>query len=128
MKGEEEKNDDDNATTGDSIEKPDESDAEMPLKEAEKENEAENGTKNYPIKSAEKELTQAEEKEAVETPNSHPVGYYLKHRINEKLIEGLVENHRFNESLSAARVGKMKRKTYNLLPRGPVMKQSLRKR
>ncbi|GJU42713.1 MAK10-like protein [Tanacetum coccineum] len=103
IRGEEEKNDDDNAMTGDSIEKPNGSDAEMPLKEAEKENEAENGTKNEPIKSAEKELTQAEEKEAVEAPNSQPVGYYLKHRINKKLIEGLVENHRFNDSLSPAR-------------------------
>ncbi|GJT96982.1 zinc finger, CCHC-type containing protein [Tanacetum coccineum] len=33
-------------------------------------------------------------KEAVEAPSSQPVGYYLKHRINKKLIEGLVENHR----------------------------------
>ncbi|GKB67483.1 zinc finger, CCHC-type containing protein, partial [Tanacetum coccineum] len=37
-----------------------------PEKEAEKENEAENGAKNEPIKSAEKELTQAKEKEVVE--------------------------------------------------------------
>ncbi|GKG22241.1 hypothetical protein Tco_0387544, partial [Tanacetum coccineum] len=43
---------------------------EMPLKEAEKENEAENGTKNGPIKSAKKELTRAEEEEAVEAPSS----------------------------------------------------------
>ncbi|GJT27491.1 hypothetical protein Tco_0907766 [Tanacetum coccineum] len=55
----EEKNDDDNATIDDRIEKLDGSDAEMPLKEAKKENKAENGTKNKPIKSAEKELTQA---------------------------------------------------------------------
>ncbi|GKB97468.1 MAK10-like protein [Tanacetum coccineum] len=127
IRGEEEKNDDDNPTTGDSIKKPDGSDAEMPLKEAEKENEAENGTKNEPIKSAEKELTQAEKEEAVEAPRSQPVGYYLKHRINEKLIEGLVENHRFNGSLSAAKVGKMKRKTYNLLPRGPVYEAIIKK-
>ncbi|GKD04817.1 MAK10-like protein, partial [Tanacetum coccineum] len=39
-------------------------------------------------------------------------------RINEKLIEGLVENQKFNDSLSATRVGKMKQKTYNLLPKG----------
>ncbi|GKF80823.1 hypothetical protein Tco_0239425, partial [Tanacetum coccineum] len=77
------------------------SNAEMPLKEAEEENDAENGTKNEPIKSAEKELTRAEDEEAVEAPSSQPVGYYLKHKINEKLIKGLVENHRFNDSLSA---------------------------
>ncbi|GJW29978.1 hypothetical protein Tco_0046853 [Tanacetum coccineum] len=49
IRGKEEKNDDDNATTDDSIEKTDGSDAEKPLKEAEKENKAENGTKNKPI-------------------------------------------------------------------------------
>ncbi|GJR26220.1 MAK10-like protein [Tanacetum coccineum] len=54
---------------------------------AEKEIEAKNGTKNEPIKRAKRE-------EVVETPSSKPAGYYLKHRINEKLIEGLVDNHR----------------------------------
>ncbi|GJS44887.1 hypothetical protein Tco_0595008 [Tanacetum coccineum] len=44
----------------------------------------------------------------------------VQHRINEKLIEGLVGNNRFNDSLSRARVGKKKGKTYNVLPRGPV--------
>nr|GEU46637.1 hypothetical protein [Tanacetum cinerariifolium] len=50
IRGEEEKNDDDNATINDSIEKADRSDAEMPLKEAEKEDETKNETKNEPIK------------------------------------------------------------------------------
>ncbi|GKG64206.1 hypothetical protein Tco_0651307, partial [Tanacetum coccineum] len=39
-----------------------------------------------PIKKAEKE-------EAVEAPSSQLVEYYLKHRINEKQIEGLVDNY-----------------------------------
>ncbi|GJR44029.1 hypothetical protein Tco_1312132 [Tanacetum coccineum] len=60
---------------------------EMLVKEAEKETEAKNGTKNKPIKRAQKE-------ETAEASSSQPVGYYLKHRINEKLIEGLVDNHR----------------------------------
>ncbi|GKF79607.1 hypothetical protein Tco_0235175, partial [Tanacetum coccineum] len=90
IRGEEEKNDDDNTTTGDSIEKPDGSNVELPLKEAKKENEAKNETKSEPIKSVKKELTQSKEKEAVEAPSSQHVGYYLKHKINEKLIEGLV--------------------------------------
>nr|GEV86355.1 hypothetical protein [Tanacetum cinerariifolium] len=91
-------------------------------------NKAENGTKNERIKSAEKEPTQVEEEESAEAPSSQPVGNYLKHRINEKIIEGLVENHRFNDSLLAARVGKMRRKTYNLLPRGPVYEAILKKK
>ncbi|GKB41133.1 MAK10-like protein [Tanacetum coccineum] len=64
IRGEEEKNANDKATSDDSIERPDGSDEEV------------------------------KEEESVEAPNSQPVGYYLKHRINEKLIEGLVENHR----------------------------------
>ncbi|GKC96533.1 MAK10-like protein, partial [Tanacetum coccineum] len=124
----EEKNDDDNVMIGDSIEEPDGLDAGMPLKESGKENEAEIMTKNKTIKSAEKELTQAEEEEAVEAPSSQPVGYYLKHIINKKLIEGLVDNHRFNDFLSIARVGKMKWKTYNLLPRGLIYEAILKKK
>ncbi|GKA61106.1 hypothetical protein Tco_0760513, partial [Tanacetum coccineum] len=42
IRGEEENNEDDNATIGDSIERPDGSDVKMPLKEVEKKNEAEN--------------------------------------------------------------------------------------
>nr|GEX03244.1 hypothetical protein [Tanacetum cinerariifolium] len=55
----------------------------MPVKEAEKEDEAE----NEPNRKARK-------KETTGAPSSQPIEYYLKHRINEKLIEGLVDNHR----------------------------------
>ncbi|GKE43997.1 zinc finger, CCHC-type containing protein [Tanacetum coccineum] len=48
----------------------------------------------------------AEKKEVEELLSSLLVEYYLKHRINEKLIKGLVDNNRFNDSLSRARVGK----------------------
>ncbi|GJY71594.1 hypothetical protein Tco_0475297 [Tanacetum coccineum] len=88
----------------------------MPVKEAEKEDEAEN-----------KPNRKAGREETTEAPSSQPVEYYLKHRINEKLIEGLVDNHRFNDSLSGARVGKIKGNTYNLSPRGLVYKAILRK-
>nr|GEW62829.1 hypothetical protein [Tanacetum cinerariifolium] len=96
-------------------------DTEMPVKEAKKETEAENGTKNKPIKRAEKEETS-------EASSSQPVGYCQKHKINEKLIEGLVDNNRFNNSLSGIRVRKVKGKTYNLLPRMPVYEAILRKK
>ncbi|GJS97112.1 hypothetical protein Tco_0804080 [Tanacetum coccineum] len=49
-------------------------------------------------------------------------------RINEKLIERLVDNHRFNDSLSRVRVGKMKGKTYNLLPTRHVYEAILKKK
>ncbi|GJW21755.1 hypothetical protein Tco_0032377 [Tanacetum coccineum] len=120
-RGKEEKNDENDVTTADDIEKTDESDMKMPVKKAEKDNKAENGTKNKPIKRAERE-------EAVKSPSSKPVGYYLKRRIIEKLIKGLVDNHRFKDSLLRARVEKMKGKTYKLLPRGPVYDAILKKK
>nr|GFD50977.1 hypothetical protein [Tanacetum cinerariifolium] len=99
-RGEEEKNDENDVTTVNDTEKTNGLDMKMPVKKAKKESGAENGTKNEPIKKAERE-------EAMEAPNSQPLGYYWKHRINEKLIEGLVDNHRFNDSLLGVRVGKM---------------------
>ncbi|GJV68230.1 zinc finger, CCHC-type containing protein [Tanacetum coccineum] len=116
-RGEEEKSKRNDVMTGDDIEKPTKTEMEMPLKETEKEDEA----KSKPNRKAGKE-------EATEAPSSQPVEYYLKHRINEKLIEGLVDNHRFNDSLSRAQVGKLKGKTYNLSPRGPVYEAILRKK
>ncbi|GJX28897.1 hypothetical protein Tco_0236976 [Tanacetum coccineum] len=72
-----------NVTTGDDIVKPIKTKTEMPVKDAEKEDEAE----NEPNRKAGKEETTV-------APSSQHVEYYLKHRINEKLIEGLVDNHR----------------------------------
>ncbi|GKC17537.1 hypothetical protein Tco_1014319 [Tanacetum coccineum] len=59
-RGEEERNDKDNVTAGNDING---TDTEMPVKEAEMENEAENRTKNKPIK-------KAENKEIAEAPSS----------------------------------------------------------
>nr|GEV11779.1 hypothetical protein [Tanacetum cinerariifolium] len=57
IRGKEENSAEDKAIFGNSIVKPDRSDAVIPLKEVEKENELENGTKNKPVESAEKKLT-----------------------------------------------------------------------
>ncbi|GJY55231.1 MAK10-like protein [Tanacetum coccineum] len=64
----------------------------------------------------------------IEPPGSQPVSYYLKHKINKEIIKGLVENQRFNNYLLVTRVGKMKRKTYSELPRGPVHDAILKKK
>nr|GEU36052.1 hypothetical protein [Tanacetum cinerariifolium] len=117
-RGKEEKNDNDYMTADGGI---NETDTEMLVKEANKETEAKNGTKNKPIKRAEREETS-------EASSSQPVGYYQKHRINEKLIEGLFANNRFNDSLSGIRVGNVKGKTYNLLPWRPVYEAIIRKK
>ncbi|GJT91344.1 MAK10-like protein [Tanacetum coccineum] len=79
-------------------------------------------------KSVKESITRNEEEDPVGVSSSHIVGYYLKHKINENVIEGLVENQKFNDSLSAARVGKIKQNTYNLLPKGPVHDAILKKR
>ncbi|GJU75554.1 MAK10-like protein [Tanacetum coccineum] len=115
-RGEEEGSDKTDETLNNTV-KPTVTKTEIPVKEAKRSNE----TKIKPVKRAEK-------KEVEELLSSRPVEYYLKHRINEKLIEGLVDNNRFNDSLSRARVGKVKGKTYNVLPRGPVYEAILKKK
>ncbi|GJT38443.1 hypothetical protein Tco_0938308 [Tanacetum coccineum] len=90
----EEKSDKNDIATGDDIEKPTRKKMVMPVKHSKKENEAKNGITNRP--------TKVEKEETVEAPSSQHVEYYLKHSINEKLIKGLVDSHRVNDSLSGA--------------------------
>ncbi|GKB57816.1 hypothetical protein Tco_0914002 [Tanacetum coccineum] len=115
-RGEEEKSDKTDETLDNTV-KPTITETEILVMEAKRSNE----TKNKPIKKAER-------KEVVEVLSSRPVEYYLKQRINEKLIEGLVDNNRFNDSLSRVRVGKVKGKTYNVLPRWPIYEAILKKK
>ncbi|GJT09372.1 ribonuclease H-like domain-containing protein [Tanacetum coccineum] len=68
--------------TPDNTEKPTATEAEMPVMEVEIKNEAENGAENKSIKTPENE-------EIVEAPSSQPIAYYLKYKIDEKLIKGL---------------------------------------
>ncbi|GKA23920.1 MAK10-like protein [Tanacetum coccineum] len=119
-KGEEERSNK-NEVTPNNTEKPTEIEVEMPVKEVETKNGAEKGAGNKSIKTPKNE-------EAMEAPGSQPVVYYLKHKINEKLIEGLVDNDRFNNSLSGTRVVNKKGKTYKVLPRGPVYDAILKKK
>ncbi|GKE63913.1 hypothetical protein Tco_1514280 [Tanacetum coccineum] len=56
-RGEEERNDDNDIATGDDIKKPTRTETGMPVKEAEKENEAKNRIKNEPIGKDRKEET-----------------------------------------------------------------------
>ncbi|GKF02093.1 hypothetical protein Tco_0029016, partial [Tanacetum coccineum] len=107
--------------TPDNTEKPTETEMEMLVEEVKKMNEAENGVGDESIKTPENE-------EAVEASGSQPVAYYLKHKINEKLIKGLVNNNRFNNSRSGTRVGKKKGKEYKVLPGGPVYDAILKKK
>nr|GEV65722.1 hypothetical protein [Tanacetum cinerariifolium] len=56
----------------------------------------------------------------MDMPRSQPIGYYLKHKINKKTIEGLIDNYKYNDSLLATRLDKMNNETYNSLPIGPM--------
>ncbi|GJR38152.1 zinc finger, CCHC-type containing protein [Tanacetum coccineum] len=111
-----------------SIVEPSKSEEEEPPKKAFVTNGVERRADDEPTKSVRENFMKNEEEEVAGVSSSHTAGYYLKHRIKEKLIEGLVDNQKFNDSLSVARVGKIKRKTYNLLPRGHVNDLILKKR
>ncbi|GJV52667.1 hypothetical protein Tco_1448408 [Tanacetum coccineum] len=125
---EEEKNLENNRAIGKSVVKPSKPKEDKLLKEVDATNEVERRADDKPAKSVRENVTKNEEEEPTGVSSSHAVGYYLNHRFKDKLIEGLVENQKFNYSLSAARVGKMKRKTYNLLPMGPVHDSILKKK
>ncbi|GJT03860.1 MAK10-like protein [Tanacetum coccineum] len=101
------------------LEKSIETGMETPLEGVKPKDEARNRPETKPIKTP---------NEVEETPGSQPIAYYLKHKINEKLIRGLVDNNRFNNSLLGTRVGKKKKKAYNVLPGGPIYKVILEKR
>nr|GEV88540.1 zinc finger, CCHC-type [Tanacetum cinerariifolium] len=76
-RGEKERSDKIDVATGNDIEKPTITETGMQVNEAKKKNEAGN-------------------EEMIEVPSSQPVEYYLKHSINKKLIEGLVDNRRLS--------------------------------
>nr|GFA74479.1 hypothetical protein [Tanacetum cinerariifolium] len=63
----------------------------------------------------------------VEAPDSQPVAYYLKHKINEKMIKGIVNNNRFNNSQSRTQAGKKKGNEYKVLPEGSAYDAILKK-
>ncbi|GKE53873.1 MAK10-like protein, partial [Tanacetum coccineum] len=52
----------------------------------------------------------------------------MPHKINEKLIKGLVNNNRFNNSRLRTRVGKKKGKEYKVSPGEPVYDAILKKK
>nr|GFB60103.1 MAK10-like protein [Tanacetum cinerariifolium] len=68
------------------------SDTVVPMSEVDKKNEAGNEAEDEIVKSAEEKLNKTDEEKSGETPYSQPIGYYLKHKINKKLVEGLIKN------------------------------------
>ncbi|GJT62617.1 MAK10-like protein [Tanacetum coccineum] len=107
--------------TPNNAEKLTKTETEIPVIEVDKIKEVENKAENKSIKTSESE-------EAIEAPDSQPVAYYLKHKINEKLIKGLVNNNRFNNSRSRNQNGKKKGKEYKVLSGGPTYDAILKKK
>ncbi|GJY99457.1 hypothetical protein Tco_0516887 [Tanacetum coccineum] len=74
------------------------------------------------------EITKSlKEDELVEMPMSQPISYYLKHEINKEIIEGLVKNQRFNDSLLAMKLSKMECEACHSLLVEPMRKAILKR-
>nr|GFD23972.1 hypothetical protein [Tanacetum cinerariifolium] len=84
---EEEKSVENNRATYKSVTEPRKSDEQEPPKEFDKTNKGGRRADDESAKGARENVTDNEEEEPARVSNSHAVGYYLKHRINEKLIE-----------------------------------------
>ncbi|GJV33641.1 hypothetical protein Tco_1394041 [Tanacetum coccineum] len=98
---EEEKSVENNGATDRSVAEPRKYDEQKPPKEVDKPNESGRRANEEPAKDARENVTKNKEEEPAGVSSSHAEGYYLKHRINEKLIEGLVENQRLTDKRPA---------------------------
>ncbi|GJZ84285.1 hypothetical protein Tco_0649624 [Tanacetum coccineum] len=116
-----------NGVVGKNIVEPNKSIVAETLEEVDRDDEVTNRTNNELVRSVEKDLTGEKLRELVETSRSQPVKFYLKHKIDKDLIEGLVGNQRFNDSLLAMQSGKMECEAYHSLPVGPMRKAMLKK-
>ncbi|GJW74585.1 retrovirus-related pol polyprotein from transposon TNT 1-94 [Tanacetum coccineum] len=124
---EEEKSVGNNEVVGKNIIEPNKSVEAETLEKVDRNDKVNNRTNNGPVRSAEIDLTGEKVRELVETPRSQPVRFYVKHEINKELIEGLVGNPRFNDSLLAMQSGKMECEAYHSLPVEPTRKAMLKK-
>ncbi|GKD68767.1 hypothetical protein Tco_1322857, partial [Tanacetum coccineum] len=91
---------------------PNKSDLSKPIEEIGRKEETKGGANDETVRNAKKEPKE----ELVEMHRSQSLGYYLKHEINKKLIEGLIGNQCCNDSLLAVQLGKMDNETYDSLP------------
>nr|GEV95438.1 hypothetical protein [Tanacetum cinerariifolium] len=90
-----------NGVVGEDMVEPNKSYLTWTLKEVDGKGKIENRTNKELAGNTKEELTGEKVRELVETPRSQPVKFYLKHRIDNELIEGLIGNSMFNDSLLA---------------------------
>ncbi|GJY47334.1 MAK10-like protein [Tanacetum coccineum] len=132
---EEENSVENNEVVGKNVVEPNKSDIAESLEEVDRKDEVENRTNDEvknrtndePDRSTKGDLTREKVRELMETPRSQPVKFYLKHKINKELIEGLVRNQRFNDSLLVMKSSKMECEAYYSLPIEPMCKAMLKK-
>nr|GFA12109.1 hypothetical protein [Tanacetum cinerariifolium] len=125
---EEEKSVENNQVVDKNVVEPNKSDVAEPIDVVDRKDEIKDGTGDEPVRSVKEEITRGKTRELEEIPRSQPVGFYLKHKINKELVEGLIGNQRFNDSLLAMQLGKMERESYDSLPVGPMLKAILKKK
>ncbi|GKA79024.1 retrovirus-related pol polyprotein from transposon TNT 1-94 [Tanacetum coccineum] len=76
-----------------------------PKEEVDMKKEVGDGTNNEPVRNTEEEIIGDGIEVQLEILRSQPVRYYLKHKINEKMDEGLIGAQRYNDSLLATCLG-----------------------
>ncbi|GJZ87185.1 hypothetical protein Tco_0658795 [Tanacetum coccineum] len=94
IKMEEEKSVENNKVIDKNIVEPNKIDVVEPIEEVDGRKEVEDDPNDEPVRSVKEELTGEKVEELVKIPRSQPVGYYLKHKINEKFIEGLIDKRK----------------------------------
>ncbi|GJS15041.1 MAK10-like protein [Tanacetum coccineum] len=86
---EEEKSVGNNEVVVKNVVEPNKSDIVEPLEKVDRKDEVEDRTNDEPVRSTDRDHMGGKVRELVETPRSQPVKFYLKHKINKELIEGL---------------------------------------
>ncbi|GJW57866.1 reverse transcriptase domain-containing protein [Tanacetum coccineum] len=84
-------------------------------------------TSDEPFRKTTKESV-GEERKMAKLLEPQPVSFYLNHKINEKLIGGLIGNPMLNDSLLAMETGKMECEDYHSLPRKSIQNAIMFKR
>ncbi|GJU53602.1 MAK10-like protein [Tanacetum coccineum] len=116
-----------NRVVGEDMVEPNKLDLAGTLKEVDGKGEVENRTNNELAGNTKEDLTREKVRELVETPRSQPIKFYLKHKINKELIEGLIGNPRFNDALLVMQSQKMECEAYHSLPVEPMRKAMIKK-
>nr|GEV89706.1 hypothetical protein [Tanacetum cinerariifolium] len=107
VKMEKEKSVENNEAVDKNVVEPNELDVVETIKLVDRKEGKEDRTDDESDENMKEELTKLETKAEVlvEIPRLKPIGYYLKHEINEKIIKDFKDNHKYKDSLLATCLG-----------------------